>query len=571
MPGVRKYLAYLCLDIGGLAVPNRFNESFIANRKKSCVNTSEVIIQYLAAAGIRDIFGYPGDPSVEFLEAARREGMRFVLGSREGTAGLMAEAYGQLTGRPGVCLSTLGPGSTNLVNAVANAYLDRVPMLAISGQIERKREPYFNHQVVDHNRLFSPISKWTAAVQPDSVATIMRKALRIATAERPGPVHLTTAADVVGAEATDNALKLPPMRARRTPQIFSTGAVETDPVKRLKSARRPAILAGISAVWSDASTSLARLAETVGAPVIVAPMAKGVIPEDHPLYAGTLDMACNAFIWDFLKGADVLLAVGFDAVELIKPWPLTMPTIHIDTVPNTDQIYQADVEIVGDIQDILDAITASVGSLALWSEAEVAAHRGKLAELYYAGRVAGRLNPTDVVDAVRALMPRDAVVSTDVGSHKLLVGQGWTTFGPRTLLMSNGLSSMGYSLPAAIAAKLVHPEGKQVVCFVGDGGLAMVQGELRVAASLKIDPIVIVFCDNSLNRIELKQIARQYPSWGTVIDPTDMQMLARSMGCDGIEVDSIKALEGALSGPRAKDRPLVIGAKIDPAQYSAQF
>ncbi len=260
------------------------------------MNTSQVIVQYLAAAGIRHIFGYPGDPSVEFLEAARREGMQFVLGSREGTAGLMAEAYGQLTGRPGVCLSTLGPGSTNLVNAVANAYLDRVPMLAISGQIERKREPYFTHQVVDHNRLFSPISKWTTAVQPDTVATVMRKALRIATAERPGPVHITTAGDVVGAQATDDAVRLPPMRALRTPQIFSTGAAEVDPVKRVKAARRPIILAGISAVWSGATASLVRLAETIGAPVVVAPMSKGVMPEDHPLFAGTLDMACNKFV-----------------------------------------------------------------------------------------------------------------------------------------------------------------------------------------------------------------------------------------------------------------------------------
>jgi acetolactate synthase-1/2/3 large subunit len=570
MLGVRKYLAFLCLDIGGLHVPQRVNQSIVIGPANSSMNTSQVIIQYLAAAGIRHIFGYPGDPSVEFLEAARREGMSFVLGSREGTAGLMAEAYGQLTGRPGVCLSTLGPGSTNLVNAVANAYLDRVPMLAISGQIESKREPYFTHQVVDHNRLFSPISKWTTVVQPNTVATIMRKALRIATAERPGPVHLTTAADVVGAEATDNELRLPPMRATRTPQMFSAGAAEADPVKRLKSARRPVILAGISAVWSGASASLVRLAETIGAPVVVAPMAKGVMPEDHPFYAGTLDMACNKFVWDFLKGADLLLAVGFDAVELIKPWPLTMPIIHIDTVLNTDQIYQADTEIVGDIPGILDAIIAATGGLARWSAAEVAAHRKKLRELYYAGRVSARLNPTDVVDAVRALMPRDTVVSTDVGSHKMLVGQGWTTYTPRGLLMTNGLSSMGFSLPAAIAAKIVHPD-KQVVCFIGDGGLAMVQGELRVAASLKIDPIVVVFCDNSLNRIELKQMARQYPSWGTVIEPTDMTMLARAMGCDGVEVDSIKGLEGVLAGARAKDRPLVIGARIDPAQYAAQF
>jgi len=203
------------------------------------MNTSQVIIQYLAAAGIRHIFGYPGDPSVEFLEAARRENMTFVLGSREGTAGLMAQAYGQLTGRPGVCLSTLGPGATNLVNAVANAYLDRVPMLAISGQIECRREPYFTHQVVDHNQLFTSISKWTTAVQPNTVGTIMRKALRIAMAERPGPVHLTTAADVVGAEASDSDILLPPMQAARTPQIFSMTGVEVDPVKRLKAARRP--------------------------------------------------------------------------------------------------------------------------------------------------------------------------------------------------------------------------------------------------------------------------------------------------------------------------------------------
>ena len=159
MPGVRKYLAFLSLDIGRLEVRNGLDESIVPEQENAGMNTSQVIVQYLAAAGIRHIFGYPGDPSVEFLEAARREGMHFVLSSREGTAGLTAEAYGQLTGRPGVCLSTLGPGSTNLVNAVANAYLDRVPMLAISGQIERKREPYFTHQVIDHNRLFSPISK----------------------------------------------------------------------------------------------------------------------------------------------------------------------------------------------------------------------------------------------------------------------------------------------------------------------------------------------------------------------------------------------------------------------------
>lgn len=534
------------------------------------MNTSQVIVEYLIASGINHIFGYPGDPSIEFLEAARRRNMSFILGSREGTAGLMAEAYGQLTGRPGVCLSTLGPGSSNLVNAVASAYLDRVPMIAVSGQIESRREAYFTHQVIDHNRLFSPISKWTTVVQPDTVGTIMRKALRVAVAERPGPVHLTTAADVVGAEASDDQVILPPIHAQRATQIFSSEGAQIDPVKRIKAARRPVILAGLSAVWGESSTALVRLAEALTSPVIVTAMAKGIMPEDHPLYAGTLDMACNGFIWNFLKNADLLLLIGFDAVELIKPWTLTVANIHIDTVPNTDQIYKADLEIVGAIPEILDAIRTSIGTLERWTETEVAAHRSKLSKSYYEGRVIGRLNPTDVIDIVRRVMPRDTIVLSDVGSHKLLIGQGWTTYAPRSLLMTNGLSSMGFSLPAGIAAKLMYPD-RPVVSFVGDGGLAMVQGELRVASSLEIDPIIMVFCDNSLNRIELKQMVRKYPSFGTVIEPTDVALVASAMGCDGIKVDSGSGLEAALTSARAKDRPLVIAARIDPAQYAAQF
>ena len=535
------------------------------------MNVSEVMVQYLQATGIRHIFGYPGDPNIEFMEAARRSGMQFVLARREGTAGLMAEAYGFLTGYPGVCMSTLGPGSSNLVNAVANAWLDRVPMIAISGQIERKREQTFTHQVLDHNRLFSPVSKWATHVEADTVGSVMRKALRTAMAERPGPVHITTHADVVGAEALDDAVLLPPLKPLPSPlQVIAPDRAAADVPRRLRAARRPAILAGISAQRAGAHGALARMAETLGIPVVVSPMSKGVLDEDHPYYAGTLDMACNALVWNFLKGCDLLLAVGFDAVELIKPWQLAVPTIHIDSTPNTDQIYPADAELVGDIAAILEAVTAAWKGELKWERGEVSRHREALRAGYYAGRVKDRLNPTDVVDRVREAMPRDAIATTDVGSHKLLVGQGWTTYAPRSMLMTNGLSSMGYSLPAAIAAKLLHP-GRPVVCFVGDGGLAMVQGELRLAASLGLDPLVVVFCDNSLNRIEIKQANRKYPSWGTLIEPTDLVQLARAMECEGVMVESAAALSRTLAAARPKDRPLVIGARIDPSQYTAQF
>jgi acetolactate synthase-1/2/3 large subunit len=535
------------------------------------MNAAEVITEYLSAAGIGHVFGYPGDPNVEFLEVARKHGLEFVLARREGTAGLMAEAYGQLTGRPGVCLSTLGPGSSNLVNAVANAYLDRAPMLAISGQIEGRREATFTHQVLDHNRLFSPITKWTATVRADNVGAVLRRALRTALAERPGPVHLTVPADVVGAEAVDCEIRLPPMAPVFGPvEVFAAPGALADPVKRLKRARKPVIVAGISAVRAGATQTLAALADEAGIPVVVAPMAKGVMPEDHAYYAGTLDMACSAYVWEFLKACDLILCVGFDAVELIKPWTPAAPVIHVDSTPNTDQVYAAEIEVVGSIPHILEAFRQSANGWPKWSRARVEAHREGLRKLYYAGRVAGALNPTDVIDVVRAAMPAEAVVTADVGSHKLLVGQGWTAYGPRTVLMTNGLSSMGYALPAAITAKLLLG-ATPAVCFTGDGGLAMVQGELRLAASLGLALVVVVFRDDSLNRIELKQMARQYPSFGTRFDATDTEALARSMGCDGVEVDDVRGLEAALCAPRASARPLVIGAKIDPAQYAAQF
>ncbi len=535
------------------------------------MNCSRVIARYIKAAGITHFFGYPGDPSVEFLEAARQEGLEFVLGRREGTAGLMAQAYGFLTGKPGVCMSTLGPGSSNLVNAVANAYLDKVPMIAISGQVETARDGLFTHQVLNHHLLFSPISKWAVQVQASNTGKIMRKALRVAMAERPGPVHLTTPGDIVGAECTDSEIVLPPMGpAAHGFQVFSTTGASTDVAAQIGKAKRPVIIAGISAQRAGATDALVQFAETVGCPVVVAPMAKGVIPEDHPYFAGVLDMACNVYMWDFLKSCDLVLAVGFDAVELIKPWQLTAPMVHIDSTPNVDQIYHAEVEIVGPIADALRALSDAYKGQARWQEKAVAQHRERLRELYYSGRVNGKLNPTDVLDVVRAAMPRNTVATADVGSHKLLVGQGWTTYQPRGVLMTNGLSSMGFSLPAAITARLIAPE-TPTVCFVGDGGLAMVQSELRLAASLKLGIVVIVFCDNSLNRIELKQMVKEYPSTGTVIDSTDTVQLARSMDCVGFKASTIQELEKLLSSKLPADKPTVIGVTIDPAQYLAQF
>ncbi len=535
------------------------------------MNCSQVIIKYLKAAGISHIFGYPGDPNVEFLEAARQEGIQFVLGRREGTAGCMAQAYGFLTGKPGIGMSTLGPGSSNLVSAVASAWLDKVPMIALSGQIDTARDGLFTHQVLNHNSMFLSITKWVMQVQPNNVGMTMKKAMRVATAERPGPVHITMPADTASAECTDAKIVLPPTGpALHGAQVFACAGASTDIAQQLTKSKRPVILAGTSAMRANASPELIAFAEKLGCPVIVAPMAKGLFPEDHPYFAGTIDMACNGFMWEYLKTCDLVLAVGFDAVELIKPWQLSAPTIHIDSTTNTDQVYTAELEIVGSIPEILKAATESYKGQAKWSDKQIATHRKDLFSNYYSGRSETKMNPTDVVDVVREATPRNTIITSDVGSHKLLVGQGWKAYTPRSVLMTNGLSAMGYSLPAAIVAKLLNPT-EPVVCFIGDGALAMVQSELRLASTLKLGIIVVVFCDNSLNRIELKQSAKKYPSWGTIIEATDIAQLAQSMACDGINVRTVKELEKALADNKPTDKPLVIGATIDPKQYESQF
>ncbi|WP_210584525.1 thiamine pyrophosphate-binding protein [Streptomyces sp. GESEQ-35] len=534
-------------------------------------NTAATVAGYIRSAGARFVFAYPGDPIIELMEALRAADVEVVLAGREGTAVFMAEAQAMVTGRPGVCLSTLGPGSTAIVNGVAAATWDRVPLLAISGQIDAGREELITHQVVDHKLLFSSVTKWAGRIHPGSVDAVMRKALRLAVAERPGAVHLTGSAETFAASAPDVGIAPPPLdgagggvRVYRVPG-------GPDPTAVLRSARRPVLLAGAGATRCGASGALLRLAEGVGAPVVVSPMAKGVFPEDHPLFAGVLDMACNQVVWEFLGGSDLVVAAGFDPVELIRPWSVTVPVLHVDTTPNTDQIYPSDCEVVGDVSASLEWLADGWRGEPRWSERDVAVHRERLRTAYYAGRVSGRLNPTDVIDVVRASAPPETVVTCDVGSHKLLVGQGWQARRPRSVLMSNGLSSMGFGLPGAIAAQMALGE-VPVVALIGDGGFAMAATELRLAAVRGLRLAVVVFADGSLNRIELKQRALGYPSTATRLNDIDLVALAASMGCDGVRVTSTAELEkAAAAGLAGLTRPLLIEARVDPAQYETQF
>ncbi len=536
-------------------------------------STAALLAGYLYAVGVRHVFGYPGESVIDFMEAARHRGIEVVSAVREGTAAFMAEAAAMLTGLPGACLSTLGPGSTAVLNGVAAATLDRVPMLAISGQIESSREQFFTHQVVDHDRMFAPVTKLALRLDPASADTVIRKALRTAAAERPGAVHLTVTADSWAVPAgpvaagTGGAVSPPPLAAAAgSVDVYGDG----DPLRVLRAARRPVILAGIAALRCAAGPELLRLAELAGIPVVVSPMAKGVFPEDHPYFAGVLDMAGHRVVWDLLAGADLILAAGFDPVELISPWSVATPVLHLDTTPNTDQVYASAHELVGHVAAILGWITAQWSGEPRWTETEVAAHRARLRAAWLAGRAEGRLNPSDVVAIAREAAPANTIVTTDVGSHKIMAGQVWQAAEPRSVLITNGLSAMGFGVPAAIAAKLTRPD-RPVIALVGDGGFAMAATEMRIASALGVPVTVVVFADGSLNRIELRQQLMGYPPTATRMDGMDLVTLAEAMDCDGVRADSPAALEKALAGFGARSRPLVVEARIDTAQYEAQF
>jgi acetolactate synthase I/II/III large subunit len=532
--------------------------------------TAALLARYLHAAGVRHVFGYPGESVIDFMEAARQHDLGVVSAVREATAAFMAEAAAMATGRPGVCLSTLGPGSTAVLNGVASATLDRVPVLAVSGQIESSREQFFTHQVVDHGRMFAPVTKLALRLDPASADIVIRKALRTAVAERPGAVHLTVTADAWQIPAGAGQPAVPPLApAAGTVDVYGDG----DPLAALRAARRPVLLAGTAAVRCGASDELVALAELAGIPVVVSPMAKGVFPEDHPYFAGVLDMAGHRVLWDLLAGADLIVTAGFDPVELISPWSVATPVLHLDTTPNTDQVYFSAHELVGDVGALLGWVAIQWSGQPRWSEREVAEHRARLRAAWQDGHVQGRLNPSDVVAIARQAAPADAIVTTDVGSHKIMAGQVWSAVRPRSVLMTNGLSAMGFGVPAAIAARLSCPD-RPVLALVGDGGFAMTATEMRIAAELGLPVTVVVFADGSLNRIELRQQLMGYPPTGTRLGGTDLPALAEAMGCDGVRADTPAALEKALSdlGTRsAGSRPLVVEARIDPSEYEAQF
>jgi acetolactate synthase I/II/III large subunit len=527
--------------------------------------TVEVLADAFKEAGTPFLVGHPGGESVELMEAARERNMRFILIKQEVAGAMLAATWGEITGSPGVCLSTRGPGAANMVNGVAHASLDRAPLIAITDRYAEPAHAIGLRQRIDQLGIYGRLVKWGTTIDARVVRQQVRRAMRTATGVPPGPVQF----DLPQSETTREAGELvaePPLLADLvTPAPDRKGL--RIPLDRLAKARRPIILAGLGVLWDEASKELVALAERLGAPVLTTSKCKGVIPEDHPLRAGCI---IGGLIERKLVGeADLIVTVGLDAVELQpKPWPYTVPVVAISSVASLDALVPAAPEVVGNLKQILAGLAEWASSGAGWGEAAAATFRQDVADAL--NTPCTGLSPQRAVEVARSVLPRETIATCDAGASRLLVVQKWQSFGPREFLTSNGLGSMGYAVPGALGARLAHPD-RPVVAFTGDGGLMMAVAELQTSARENLPITIVVLDDEEIGLIRVKQEIKGLPRHGVGIGGLDWERLAQGFGANGIVVDTENGLADALRAASGASRTTLIAARIDGSGYVDQF
>ncbi|MCR4397727.1 MAG: thiamine pyrophosphate-binding protein [Firmicutes bacterium] len=530
---------------------------------------AEAIAKALLDAGVKEVFGLPGGEVLDFIDAARRAGLPFVLTRHESAASFMADVTGQITGRPGACLSTLGPGATNMITGVANAYLDRSPVVAITGQMSPEAYGDMPHQRIDLCSLYKPVTKWSVRVTPWNAAAVVPAAVSVAMRRPRGPVHLELASTVSRSEAALPGALAP---EEEPPADLQESTITIEGIaRRLERCSRPAVIAGINCEPAAVARPLRAFAERHGIPVLVSPKAKGIFPDDHPLYVGVATgMAADDRVLEFLEQCDVILGVGFDASEADKTWPAKAPLIWLEDAPRDRAEWRGDY-LVGSIPEHLGALADSYHGAHQWTREDVARARGRIREKVSPGDAAdGRVSPAAALLAIREVLPEDGVFVCDVGAHKLLAGQAWPCKTPLTFFMSNGLSSMGYGLPAAMAAKRCFPD-RAVVAVLGDGGFAMMVHDLETAVRTKAGVVYVVFNDESLSLIRVVQSRRKMERYGVDFGGARWATVAEALGAGGVSVTDLDGLRDAVAKNLRTETPVVIDLPVSGAEYDRQI
>jgi acetolactate synthase-1/2/3 large subunit len=519
---------------------------------------ADQIIQELRAAGVRRIFGVPGGGSIaDLIEAAGHADQPFSLAHTETSAALMASAQAEITGAPGACLATLGPGAAALMKGLAHAHLDRVPLLALTDCHDERVAAIMQHQTLDQPAMFAATTRWSARLRPADAIAQLRRAAALTLHDRPGPVHLDCPSEVADAPARALPEAIEPLAD--PPARLSPGAEAL-----LRQARRPLLLLGLGAPAQPVATAVQALCGRHGIPALVTYKAKGVIPDTHPWFAGVLTH--GALERPALERADLLLAIGLDPVELLaRPWHYPQPIVSLSGWPLDQRHLPLTAACIGDLEQLVAQADACL-STSTWEEREVQ----QLAETVRAAmRVAAEessaIAPSRLVELVATAYP-GARLTVDAGAHMFPAMALWPAQAPRDVLISNGLATMGFALPAAIGATLLDP-ARPTVVLTGDGGLLMCLAELRTAAREQLPLRIIVFDDRALSLIAIKQIQRGYRSAGVSTGPIDWVALAASLGVFGYRASTEAELELALEQAAAQPGPALIAAAVDPQTY----
>lgn len=527
------------------------------------MNTARLLVQCLENEGVEYVFGLPGEENLHMLQALKDSSIQFITTRHEQGAAFMADVYGRLTGKAGVCLSTLGPGATNLMTGVADANLDRAPLVAITGQVGTDRMHIESHQYLDLVAMFSPVTKWnTQIVRPSITPEVVRKAFKLAQTEKPGAVHIDLPENIAAMTVDGH-----PLRPDAREKVYASFNSIERAAAAIREAKNPVILVGNGAIRARASEVLTTFAEQLNIPVVNTFMGKGVIPYQHPLALWAVGLQQRDYISCGFDNTDLVICVGYDLIEYSpKRWNPTgeTPIVHIDMTPaEVDQSYIPLAEVVGDICDSLEEIakrvdrTGKPNPYAIGLRAEIQSDYEE-----YAKDDGFPLKPQKIIYDLRQVMGPEDIVISDVGAHKMWMARHYHCDRPNTCLISNGFAAMGIAIPGAVAAKLVAPTRK-VVAVTGDGGFMMNAQELETALRIGTPFVTIIFNDGGYGLIEWKQLNHVGESNFVHFTNPDFVKLAESMGLKGYRVESSLDFIPILKDALAQSVPAVIDCPVD--------
>ncbi len=524
---------------------------------------SDVFVECLEAEGVKYVFGIPGEETLDLNESLAKSSVSFLPVRHEQGGAYMADMYGRLTGRAGVCLGTLGPGATNLVTAVADAFLDHAPLVALTGQSDLERMHKESHQYIDLLGIMRPIVKWNARVtSPKIIPEVVRKAFKVAQAQKPGATHLELPEDVLAAPL--DAAPLPVRAERRRPEVSSAELMRA--VQLIQDAVNPVMLAGNGVVRVGASETLRQFSRATGIPVAETFMGKGLLDYEDERALGTVGLQARDYVLAGFEEADLVITVGFDLVEHApKHWnPDSDKTILcIDTVsPDVDENFMTAVDLVGDIEHILSRLTDECRGLGASGGSR------RLNDLVLGRFEAAKdddhfpVQPPRALWEIRKALGREDILISDVGLHKLWIGRMFPAHEPNTVMIANGLAGMGFAVPSAIAAKLVHPERK-VVAVAGDGGFLMNCQELETATRLKTPFVTVIWENEQFGSIVWKQDNKFGEHFGVDFTNPDFVKLADAFGMPAWRCESIEDFQRHLGHALGLDVPSLIVLPID--------